>query len=136
MVGYDNKKVENMKKIFALMLGDKKKYLAITYRYCLDTPLKDVKVILGKSYTKTKNALSKADKVYNIELLCKLSEDVIEYEAREVFKEVNGRYRCKWCGRYVTKRGRVQHLLKYHDEILKEIAEKYAIILTEETTDM
>jgi len=130
MVWFDSKKIEKMSKIVALMLGDKRKYLALVYHYCLDTPLSDIKYILGKSYSKTKNSLSKANKTYDIKLLCKLTEDVIEYEAKEVFKEVNGRYKCKWCGRYVTKRGRIQHLLKYHKWELEEIAKKYLLIIS------
>jgi hypothetical protein len=136
MYKLDNEKVKAMSKIVALMLSDKRKYLALIYHYCLQTPLSDIKIILGKSYAKTKNSLSRANKVYDIDLLCSLSEDVIEYEAKEVFKEVNGRYKCKWCGRYITKRGRTQHLLKYHAWEIEEIAKKYLLICSETSNNM
>jgi len=123
-------KVKAMSKILALILGDRKRYLALVYHYCFDTPVSDVKYILDKSYQKTKNSLSKSDKVYDIKMLCDLPQEIAEVENVEVFKEVNGRYKCKWCGRYVTKRGRIQHLLKYHYERLESDAVKYLTLIS------
>jgi len=124
-----SEKVKALAKILALMWSDRKRYLAITYRYCMDTPISDVKYILDKSYQKTKNSINRAYKTYDIELLCELPEYTITHEVKEAFKEVNGRWKCRWCGRLVSKRGRTQHLLKYHSWELEEEARKFLLLI-------
>jgi len=117
--------IGRLAKIFALLLGNKKKFLALAYRVCLDIPVKDLKPLLGRSYQSSKYVVYGGLRHYDADLLCEVFTYAFRYDNIEVYTKVGKTYVCNWCGRAVTENGRVKHLIRYHKKDLRRIEKEF-----------
>ena len=117
--------ISRLSKIFALLLGNKKKFLALAYRECLDIPVKDLKPLLGSSYQSSKYTVYGGLKSYDRNLLCKVFTYAFKYDNIEVYSKAGKMYVCNWCGRVVKENGRVKHLIRYHKKDLRKLEKEF-----------
>ena len=117
--------ISRLAKVFALLLGDKKKFLALAYKVCLDVPVKDLKILLGLSYKDSKYTIYSGLKNYDMGLLCKVFTYAFKYDNIEVYSKAGKMYVCNWCGRVVKENGRVKHLIRYHKKDLRKLEKEF-----------
>ena len=116
---YDPNREKKIKTV-ALALADFTKFTIIHLHYCSNISLSRLAEMFKISYTKLKNSISKAPEIYDIDYMC--SDFPLEHTATLMpfYKEVNGRYKCMYCGRYVAKRGRTLHILTVHKDLISK----------------
>ena len=116
-----NRELQKKLNVVALAIADFKKFTYAYLHYCEGAELSHIAKFFNESTSKLKRTLSKFETSYDLNYMC--NEINIEkiMKVYEGFKEVNGRYKCLLCKRYVTKRGRVQHLIAVHRDELERL---------------
>jgi len=107
--------------VVALILSDFKKFTYAYLYYCQKIELSHIAKFFNESTSKLKRTLSKFETSYDLNYLCNEADVSKITRVLESFKEVNGRYKCPICRRYVTRRGRVQHLITVHRDELERL---------------
>ena len=116
-----NRELQKKLNVVALILSDFKKFTYAYLYYCQGIELSHVAKFFNESTSKLKRTLSKFETSYDLNYMCNEVDVSKITRVLESFKEVNGRYKCLLCKRYVTRRGRVQHLITVHRNELKEL---------------
>jgi hypothetical protein len=109
---------EKRVKTVALALADFSRFTMIYLHYCSRVSYSRIAEVFRISSNQLKKSISKAHEVYDVDYMCHEFPLELVLSLTPFFKEKNGRYKCLYCGRYVTKRGRTQHILSMHKDMI------------------
>jgi len=111
-------------KLVAVAITDKVRLGVLKMYYCLNMRPSDISYLLNKQTPEIKNMLKFDNVKLCLDILCGKETYSYLMNLDKVVYLSRGRYYCRWCGKHVERSYFVNHLLRFHKDLLESILNK------------